>query len=76
MPIPYETSLALWTRAREAEIGIAFGVQLEDIRRIQIELYEARQKSHDESLEDIVMVLPNGGKEIWLVKKTVELDAP
>lgn len=66
-----DLALALWARAAQAEIGIA--IPTEDIRRLTIMLYKARQESRDLALQGIRVCQPAGGKEVWLVKETVEV---
>jgi len=56
---------ALWLRAEEEELGIAIPTdQLRDVAR---HLYKAKPRT------DIRLVFPSNGKEVWLVKKTVEI---
>lgn len=72
-----EAALAFWLRALSAEFGwcIPCPGGIPALRKAQRILYDARKASGDERLQGIMMCLPGGGKEIWLVKKDVELDA-
>ena len=69
-------ALAFWLRALREEFGWAIpcpgGVPA--LRKAQKILYDARKQSNDPRLQGIMMCLPGSGKEIWLVKKDVELD--
>ena len=66
---------ALWRRAQEAEVGIAFAVDTNDVDKIKNIMYKARQEMPDaEALANIGMYVAPGRTEIWLVKKA--LDAP
>ena len=71
-----DQALAFWLKALSAEFGWAIpcpgGVPA--LRKAQRILYDARKASNDPRLQGIMMCLPGGGKEIWLVKKDVELD--
>lgn len=69
MPTDPEVFLALWHRAKAAEIGIA--ITTDNPRELTRHLYNARQ-GHDD-LQDIRICHPAGGKEVWLVKATVEV---
>lgn len=62
----------IWYQACEAEIGIA--VPTDNVRDLQIKLYETRSRLGDPELEKFLMCLPKGGKEIWIVRKEVEMD--
>ena len=69
-----DIALACWERAANEEIGIAIGVEKpKDLREAQRALYEAREGI--EKYKSIRLCLPNGGKEVWLVKQTVEVIA-
>ncbi len=72
MAVPHSLAISLWRQATQAEFGIRF--QVSDRRGIQAILYKARKAEGDPSLDAIMMVMPKGD-EIWLVKKTVELES-
>lgn len=73
MPLPAETLREIWARALRAEIGIAIPCAKTDLRRVGNELYESRTAIGDAALKSIRVCYPNGGKEIWLVKATIEV---
>lgn len=63
---------ALYDRALEEEIGIAFRVEN---RRLFInKLYAFRKESREPQYDNIIIYSPNTG-EIFMVKKTVELES-
>ena len=66
-----EIGLVLWTRASEAEIGIA--VKTPNKPLLKSELYRLRQEAQDPALDAIIICDPKGD-EIFLVKKATELD--
>lgn len=72
-----DQALSFWHRALTAEFGWAIPCPggIPAIRKAQKILYDARTASGDERLKTIMMCLPQDGKEIWLVKKEVEIDA-
>lgn len=62
----------LWHKAQASEFGVA--LEFKDptvIDNCKVILYKARP----ETARNIALVLPNGGGQIWLVKRTVELGA-
>lgn len=61
----------LWYQALEQELGIA--VEPSDKPSFLNCMYDARISAADPELEKIVICNPKG-KEVFLVKKTVELD--
>ncbi len=74
-----DLALSYWLRALSAEFGWAIPVSggVPALRKAQRILYDARKAQRelgDQRLETIMMCMPNGGKEIWLVKKEVEID--
>jgi hypothetical protein len=70
------TYLPLWQRVLECEIGIRFRVAGIERTSFRNTLYEARRAAQDPSLSDLIMFLPAPphDDEIWICKKTVELD--
>ena len=72
MPLTPAAALALWSRASQAEIGI--GITTSDKRSLQNMLYNIRQESGDETMANLVIVLPKTpDDEVWIVKKQVEM---
>lgn len=72
--VPKETLLACWYRAQEHELGCV--IQLadpKDLKRASTYLYKARDEHADPSLNELMLCLPEGGTEIFIVKKAVEL---
>lgn len=71
-----QQALAHWRSALLLEFGLALPIPggAPALRKAQKILYDARKASGDEELQRLMMVMPNGGKEIWLIKKDVELD--
>lgn len=69
-------ALAHWRAALTHEFGLALPIPggAPALRKAQKILYDARKASGDESLQRLMMVMPNGGREIWLIKKEVELE--
>lgn len=72
MAVTKTQALAYWHRARSEEFGVA--LRVDDRRGIQKILYDARTEAADPALQEIMMVMPKGD-EIWLIKKTVELES-
>lgn len=70
------TWLPLWQRALDVEIGIRFRVSGVERTFMRNELYDARHKSGDPRLQELIMFLPAEpfDNEIWICKKTVELE--
>lgn len=74
--VPPETLIGIWYRAQEAELGVAVRLSkpnVDDVRRMANLLYNARRDHGDPSLDEIMICLPEGAQELFLVKKTVEL---
>ena len=71
--------LPLWERALdpEVEIGIAFKIAGVDREYFRNTLYECRKLAANPRLDEIIVFAPGGDHmdEIWMCKKTVELDA-
>ena len=63
-------ALACWERALAEEIGIIITLEtVEDKRRVEKLLYDARQKSGNPDLEQLRLCKPGDAlEEIWLVK--------
>lgn len=76
MPTPTETLQLLWESAAEQEIGVRVPTdQPVDLRR---ELYHYRKEFPSTELEKFAIFFPNlpdGAKEIWIIRKTTELPA-
>lgn len=66
--------IPFWYKALEAEFGFVLPVNKADLEYWKHELYAARKLANDEALQQIVVCLPAGLNEIWLVKKTVEME--
>lgn len=78
MPRPSAHSwVALWERALDEEIGIAFSVSGVERTYFRNMLYEARKAAKDPRLDALIMFLPAGehSHEIFICKKAVELEA-
>ena len=73
MALPAELLISLWDRAKEAEIGIALTVA-GSIEGIKGELNQIRKQLNEPELYELAICLPEGGKEIWIVKKGTDLD--
>lgn len=72
-----DQALAYWVRALGEEFGLAIPILNSSepvLRKAQKILYDARKASGNAELGRLMMVMPNGGKEIWLIKKEVELE--
>ena len=69
-------ALTFWRQALTFEFGLALPIPggPPALRKAQKILYDARKASGEAELQRLMMVMPNGGKEIWLIKKEVELD--
>lgn len=68
--------LSIWQRASAQEFGTAVEVKPEDKLAYVGGLYEVRKASNDQSLDNLMLVQPGRyPNQIWLVKKTVELDS-
>lgn len=65
--------LAMWQRALEVEIGIAFTVTEGERRWFVNNLYRVRQETGDPRLEDIMLFQPPKEDEIFLCKKQTNL---
>lgn len=69
-------ALTYWQRALTCEFGLALPIPggPPALRKAQTILYAARKAAGDAELQRLMLVLPNGGREIWLIKKEVELE--
>ena len=67
-----EVALALWRQALATEIGLA--IATDDTRWLERRLYSSRQEAAEPELWKLIMVKPPNGRELWLVKKAVEMD--
>jgi hypothetical protein len=65
--------IELWRQSLEQEIGLSVGCEPEDCEHVKTMLYKWRQEESDPRLMDIMLCSPPGKKEIWFVKKMVEL---
>lgn len=72
MPRNSNIYIPLWERALEAEIGIAIATNQPQLLRQ--ELYRARELAANPQFADVIMFLPEGRDEVFLCRKTVELD--
>jgi hypothetical protein len=61
--------LALWERAAEEEMGIA--IETSDPVRLRHQIWEA--KPDGEAYEDLMTFCPEGRKEVFIIRKSVEL---
>lgn len=74
-PLSHTLLLAIWARASAQEFGTAVELKPEDKLAYVNGLYEVRKASGDQSLDNLMLVQPGRyPNQIWLVKKTVELD--
>lgn len=71
-----DQALSFWHLALAEEFGWCIPISggLPALRKAQKILYDARTKSKDERLKSLMLCLPGGAKEIWLVKQEVELE--
>lgn len=74
-----EEALSYWRQALDLEFGLALPIPggPPALRKAQKLLYDSRKAQRElgvTDLEKLMMVMPNGGREIWLIKKEVELD--
>jgi hypothetical protein len=74
MQMPHEVSIAYWTAALEAEIGIA--IEVEGNREaVRAEMYAARVAEGDPAFHELIVFLPTRPmNEIWVVKKATDLE--
>lgn len=72
MPRNPSIYIPLWERALESEIGIA--VVCNKPQLLKVELYRARELAQRPEFDDIIMFLPASGEEVFLCRKTVEID--
>lgn len=72
MPRRPDLFIPLWERALEAEIGISIATNQPQLLRQ--ELYRAREASGRPEFADIIMFLPADKDEVYLCRKSVELD--
>lgn len=63
--------LPLLYRALREEIGLA--IPSNDKKHLAAQLYKARRESGDKSLDKLIIFQPNGD-EVWICKKSVDLD--
>lgn len=68
-------ALACWERALAEEIGIIIVLDdVEDKRRVEKMLYEARQKSGNPDLETLCIARPGDAlEELWIIKKATDM---
>lgn len=57
----------LWYAALEAENGIR--IETDDVKLTRADLYKARELAADPQLDDLIMITPPSGKEVWLCHK-------
>jgi len=69
-----ELALACWKRATLSEHGIAIPVDPAYLDTIRVEMYRARREANDPEMEKFMLVQGPENREIWLVRKTVEID--
>lgn len=77
MNLTPDVAISFWKAAAEAEIGIA--IQMADpsqVKTVRERLYKARAENPSFEFENIMIVLPGGDRtnEVWLIKKTTELE--
>lgn len=65
------------TRALDVEIGLAIPVSGVTATYFRNTLYECRKAANDPRLDALIMFLPAAphDNEVWVCKKTVELEA-
>ncbi len=69
-----DIALAIWSRAKDQEVGVAIEVRPEDKVSVNQLLTSVRKKSGDRDLMNLMIVQPGSfPNQLWLVKKTVEL---
>ena len=69
-----DIALAIWSRAKEQEFGVAIEVRHEDKVSVNQLLTSVRKKAGDRDLMNLMIVQPGSfPNQLWLVKKTVEL---
>ena len=67
---------ALWYRALAQEFGTELRVATEDMKRVELMLYKAREDANDPRLQSISIAKPaRYPGAFWFVKKAVKLDA-
>ena len=72
MPRNPSIYIPLWERALEAEIGIAIATNQPQLLRQ--ELYRAREAAQRPEFAEVIMFLPKDKDEVFLCRKSVELD--
>ena len=72
MPRNPNIYVPLWERALEAEIGIAIATN--NTQLLRQELYRARESANRPEFDDVIMFLPVGRDEVFLCRKSVEID--
>jgi hypothetical protein len=73
MALSPDLLISLWDRAKEAEIGIAITVE-GSVSSLSTQLHGVRKQLNEPELRQITVIMPEGGTQVWLVKKETELD--
>lgn len=73
MALTAEFMISLWDRAKEAEIGIAVAVE-GPLNSFVSQMNQTRKQLDEPELREIAITMPEGGKEVWLVKKETQID--
>lgn len=60
----------LWEAAFTQTYGI--GVKTDDRKLLQQQLYRVRVEMNDPRLEEMVLLIPKGGDEVWIVHKRAD----
>ena len=71
--LPPESYLKLWQAAAEQEIGVCVTCEPEDQAKLVNALYEC--KSLHGGFENLMLMQPQPPGTIYILKKTVQLDA-
>lgn len=72
MPRNTNIFIPLWERALETEIGISISTNQPQLLRQ--ELYRAREAANRPEFQDVIMFLPVDKDEVFLCRKSVELE--
>lgn len=72
MPRNPSIYIPLWERALEAELGIA--IRTNQPQLLRQELYKAREAANNPAFAEVIMFLPKDKDEVFLCRKSVELD--
>jgi hypothetical protein len=72
MPRNHSIYIPLWERALEAEIGIA--IRTNQPQLLRQELYAARKVADRPEFDEVIMFLPKDKDEVFLCRKTVEIE--